>query len=102
MHRVVPENALRPRRQGPEEEEIRKRVHAVGLDGTILLAGYREDALRITAAFDMFARSSWYEGLSIALIEAMALGKPSVVTDAGGVPEVVENGARGSSFRSDA
>ena len=49
----------------------------------------------MAATFDVFALSSVYEGLSIALMEAMALGKPVVVTEAGGLPEVVEHGKQG-------
>jgi glycosyltransferase involved in cell wall biosynthesis len=51
--------------------------------------------LRLTAAVDVFALSSLHEGLSIALIEAMALGKPPVVTSVGGLPELVEDGCHG-------
>ncbi len=47
------------------------------------------------STFDVFALSSQHEGLSIALIEAMALGKPAVVTDVGGLPEVIEDGEQG-------
>jgi glycosyltransferase involved in cell wall biosynthesis len=47
------------------------------------------------AAFDVFAMSSLHEGLSIALIEAMALGRPVVVTDVGGQAEVVQHGTQG-------
>ena len=65
----------------------------------MVFAGYREDALRIASTFDVFVLSSLHEGLSIALLEAMALGKPPVVTRVGGLPEVVEDGGTGSSFR---
>jgi glycosyltransferase involved in cell wall biosynthesis len=47
------------------------------------------------AAFDAFALSSTYEGLPIALIEAMATGCPAVVTRVGGTPEVVDDGVHG-------
>ena len=43
----------------------------------------------------MFVLASLQEGLSIALIESMALGTPVVVTNAGGNPEVVEDGVHG-------
>jgi glycosyltransferase involved in cell wall biosynthesis len=66
-----------------------------GLNGTIVFAGFREDALRVASAFDVFALASTYEGLSIALLETMALGKPAVVTRVGGLPEVVDDGVTG-------
>lgn len=81
--------------QGPLEGEIRRRAHQLDLDETIVFAGYREDAPRLAGGFDLFVLPSIYEGLSIALIEAMALGVPAVVSDAGGLPEVVRHGREG-------
>jgi glycosyltransferase involved in cell wall biosynthesis len=54
-----------------------------------VFTGFREDVPRLMAAFDVFAMSSLHEGLSIALLEAMSLGVPPVVTRVGGTPEVV-------------
>jgi glycosyltransferase involved in cell wall biosynthesis len=81
--------------QGPLEGQVRREAERLQLGGTVIFTGYREDVLRLTAAVDVFALSSLHEGLSIALIEAMALGKPPVVTSVGGLPELVEDGCHG-------
>jgi glycosyltransferase involved in cell wall biosynthesis len=81
--------------QGVLEASVRSRAAELGLDTTVLFAGYREDATRIMGAFDVLAIPSQYDGLSIALLEAMSLGKPAVLTMAGGNPEVVEDGKQG-------
>jgi len=81
--------------QGPLEAETRRLAGELGLDGTVVFAGFRTDATRLMAAFDAFALSSTYEGLPIALIEAMATGCPAVVTRVGGTPEVVADGVHG-------
>jgi glycosyltransferase involved in cell wall biosynthesis len=49
----------------------------------------------VAAALDVFALSSRHEGLSIALMEAMALGRPPVVTSVGGLPELVTHDRHG-------
>lgn len=81
--------------QGPLEQDLRREARALGLDGTVLFAGRREDVPRILHALDVFALPSIHEGLSIALIEAMAAGKPVVATRVGGVTEVVSDGTHG-------
>jgi glycosyltransferase involved in cell wall biosynthesis len=81
--------------QGPLEADTRRLAAELGLDGTVVFAGFRTDAARLAAAFDVFTLASTYEGLPIALIEAMALGRPAVVTRVGGTPEVVADGAQG-------
>lgn len=92
---VVPDVRFVMVGQGPLEDEIRRRARTKGLDGTMMFVGYREDAPQVAGTFDLFALASLQEGLSIALIEAMAQGKPAVVTNVGGLPEVVEHEKQG-------
>jgi glycosyltransferase involved in cell wall biosynthesis len=80
---------------GPMEDDLRRKAGRMGLNGTIIFTGFRPDAPRLMRAFDLFALPSLHEGLPIALVEAMTLGKPVVVTDAGGIPEVVQDGKQG-------
>jgi glycosyltransferase involved in cell wall biosynthesis len=75
--------------QGPLEAQTRRQVGELGLERNVIFAGFREDVARLVSAFDLFLLTSEYEGLSIALLEAMALGKPTVVTRVGGILEVV-------------
>jgi glycosyltransferase involved in cell wall biosynthesis len=81
--------------QGPLEGELRRLAGDLGLDGSVVFTGFRDDAPRIASGFDVFAMASEQEGLSIALIEALALGRSVVVTRAGGLPEVVRDGVEG-------
>ena len=81
--------------QGPLEPELRRLAQTLHLGDTVVFAGFREDAPRVCSTFDVFALSSEHEGLSIALIEALALGKPAVVTDVGGLTEVIEDERQG-------
>jgi len=81
--------------QGPLEAEIRALHARLGLGDRLLLLGHRPDAVRVMAACDVFVLASLYEGLGVAVMEALALGLPVVATAVGGVPEVVEHGREG-------
>jgi glycosyltransferase involved in cell wall biosynthesis len=81
--------------QGATEGKLRSIVRDRHLEETVVFTGHRADAPRLMAALDVFAQSSLHEGLSIALIEAMSLRRPVVVTDVGGQAEVVQDGAQG-------
>jgi glycosyltransferase involved in cell wall biosynthesis len=76
-------------------EALEAQATQLGIREKIIFTGFREDAIRILAACDLFVLSSLYEGLPVALLEAMALGKPPVVTAVGGIPEVVTDGVDG-------
>jgi glycosyltransferase involved in cell wall biosynthesis len=80
---------------GPLEDEVRRRVATLGLQGTVMFTGSRDDITEILPALDAFVLSSRYEGLPIALLEAMASGVPPVATVVGGVPEVITDGRDG-------
>ncbi len=76
--------------QGPLADSLRAEAARLDLNGTVAFAGFRADAVRLMAASDLFVLSSMFEGLPVTLLEAMALGKPSVVTRVGGIPEVTD------------
>lgn len=78
--------------QGPLLDEVRARAHALGLDDDVALLGYRADAVRVMAAFDVFTLASRHEGLPVALMDALVLGLPVVATAVGGIPEAVTDG----------
>jgi len=78
--------------QGPQEAEIRARHRALGLGERFRLLGFRDDAVRVMSAFDVFCLASIHEGLPLATMEALALGLPIVATRAGGIPEVLTDG----------
>jgi len=89
VKRSVPDAHFMIVGQGPLEPAIKAQANELGLESSITFTGFREDVPRLMGAFDLFALASLHEGLSIALLEAMALGKPPVVTGVGGHREVV-------------
>src|SRR5690606_37819025 len=80
---------------GPEMPTVRAKVRALGLEGRICLPGFREEGRRFIGLMDIYLMTSQYEGLPIALLEALALGKPVVATGVGGIPEVITDGWEG-------
>lgn len=80
---------------GDELARAREEVRRLGLAELIRFTGHRNDLQDIYASFDIFLMTSLTEGLPNTLLEAMAMGIPSVSTSVGGVPEVIEKGRSG-------
>lgn len=80
---------------GPEAAHLKKIVGTLGLENRVIMPGFRPDGRRIIGLLDVFMLTSEYEGLPIALLEAMALGKAIVATAVGGIPETIEDGEEG-------
>jgi len=80
---------------GPLESAIRVQIDALGLTHRVRMPGFRADGRRLLGAMDVYLITSEFEGLPIALLEAMTLGKPIVSTDVGGIPEVLDSGVSG-------
>jgi glycosyltransferase involved in cell wall biosynthesis len=80
---------------GPLRQDLETAAERLGIVKTVHFAGLQEDVQPYLALFDLFLMSSEFEGLPLALLEAMAAGVPVVATAVGGVPEVVEDGLDG-------
>jgi glycosyltransferase involved in cell wall biosynthesis len=76
-------------------ESLRSLVQQLRLTEHVHFLGQREDMPQVYAAFDILVVASWAEPFGKVLVEAMAMGKPVVATDAGGPPEIVEDGRTG-------
>ncbi len=100
LRRTEPEARLVLVGLGPLEAELRERASHPDLAGSVVFTGSRGDVPELLPGFDVFALGSRQEGLPVALMEAMAAGLPVVVTDVGGMPEIVTDGVEGRVVRS--
>jgi glycosyltransferase involved in cell wall biosynthesis len=80
---------------GPENASLRAEIERLGLGPRVRLPGFRPDGRRLLGLLDLYLMSSEFEGMPIALLEALALGKPVVATPVGGIPELVQHGQEG-------
>ncbi len=75
-------------RPGPQSALLESLVHDLGLDGRVRFIGPRSDVPELMCAADVFCVPSRWEGFGSILVEAMALGVPTVATDIGSIREV--------------
>lgn len=83
---------------GPTKKECEK-LSAQFLNKSIIFTGVRHDPDRILGALDIFVMPSLHEGLSNAILQAMASGLPVVASDGGSNPEIIEDGTDGFIFK---
>ncbi len=80
---------------GPARDALEAMAVSLGLRDIVRWLGWREDAAWLMWGADLFLHASEREGLSNAILEAMAAGLPVVATRAGGTAEAVEDGVTG-------
>jgi glycosyltransferase involved in cell wall biosynthesis len=78
---------------GPEREALRAEAERLGVGSNVVLTGERRDVPAILDASDVFVSASLFEGISLALLEAMAAGLPVVARAVPGNVEVLAEGA---------
>jgi glycosyltransferase involved in cell wall biosynthesis len=80
---------------GPLRGDLEAQAERLGVAGAVRFLGVRRDVPELLKTWDVFTLSSLSEGTSVTLLEAMAAGRPAVVTAVGGNPEIVDEGATG-------
>jgi glycosyltransferase involved in cell wall biosynthesis len=81
--------------EGPLRAPLEAQAAAIGVSDRVIFTGFRPDVPDIMAASDIFVLSSQWEGLPVALLEAMAAGCAAVATDVGGVGQVLHHEVNG-------
>jgi len=93
-----PATRLKVYGEGPLREELLAYADRLGLDGKDIFVGAftsREELHKIMLVTDIFVMPSILEGQPVALVEAMAYGRPIVATTVGGIPELIQDGVSG-------
>ncbi len=91
----IPAAALVIVGDGPRRGELEELARAEGVEEAVVFAGLRGDMPEILNIFDVNALPSFSEGTSVSLLEAMATGLPSVVSNVGGNPSLIEHETHG-------
>lgn len=80
---------------GPEEEALRRQIAELGMEDAFTLPGRLSEVRPWLKAMDIYLMTSAFEGLPIAMMEAMSMELPVVATSAGGIGEAVRSGKDG-------
>jgi glycosyltransferase involved in cell wall biosynthesis len=80
---------------GPYLDELRKYAVALGIQDVVIFTGWVDNPFVPLTLCDIYTHISLGEGLPLALLEAMSIGKPIIATPVGGIPEVIDSGRNG-------
>lgn len=92
-----PEYSLHIYGDGPEKERLLKKIEEYGLEEKIIIHEYSTNIYEQIKNATLYVSTSDYEGISNSMLEALALGIPTISTDcpAGGAREMIQNGING-------
>ncbi len=81
--------------EGMERGNMEKMISTYGLEGNVILAGYRSDLVEALSVIDIFVMTSTSEGSPNALIEAFAMKKITIGSDVPSINEIIDHGKNG-------
>lgn len=98
--RTCPETTLHLIGDGPQRSELQQLAHRLGIQSAVQFHGYlsQQEIQRHLRQADVVVLSSFYEGIPVVLIEALACGVPVVAPQITGIPELVQDGVNGFLF----
>ena len=80
---------------GRERERLQALAQRLGISDRVVFAGWHRDMPRVLSVADVVVHLSLTEGLGLAIIEAMAMGKCVLAARVGGIPEIIDHGKTG-------
>jgi glycosyltransferase involved in cell wall biosynthesis len=95
INRMMPSARFLLVGDGPLRGQLEARAVSLGLHDRMVFAGVRDDIADLLRGADVFVLSSYSDCFPMALLEAMASGRPAVCTAVGGVLEIVDDGVTG-------
>jgi glycosyltransferase involved in cell wall biosynthesis len=81
--------------EGSERERLEQQARDLRIAHRVVFTGRRDDVPAVTAALDCAVLPSYREAQGLTILEAMALSRPVVATNVGGIPEMIEDGITG-------
>jgi len=84
---------------GPRKKELKQLAHKLDITDNVLFLGRRDDINEILKIADVFVLPSLFEGMSNALLEAMAMGRGCIVSDIPENAELITDGQNGLTFQ---
>ncbi|MEZ6139633.1 MAG: glycosyltransferase [Zavarzinella sp.] len=81
--------------EGDEQANLQRLIDGCLLPQQIQLLGYRSDLLNLYETFDLYALSSYREGLPNVVLEALAMQVPVIATAVNGIPKLIQHESNG-------
>jgi len=91
LRKTYPNIVLIATREGKYSEEVKAFSRKMGVEEHVIFTGNVENPFVPLTLCDIYTHISLGDGLPLALLEAMSIGKPIVATPVGGIPEVIDN-----------
>lgn len=80
---------------GDLKEDLMLQAREMGIEDRVFFLGFRKDIANILSSVDIYVSSSLRDSFGIAVVEAMAAGKPVIATKVGIVPEIIKDDETG-------
>ncbi len=81
--------------EGSRQDALHQIAREQGIERHVIFTGRRDDIPAVTAALDVAVLPSYREAQGLTILEAMAMSRPVVASNVGGIPEMVEDGVTG-------